>query len=303
MVSVVEESQRLHQSASVELHSKEQWLRSQQSLRDMELQVTRTRAENEKVRRINGELFSKTNVLQNELLSTKAQFALQKEQDVKLIHTKTKKEEELRATVNKLNQKIELLEEECVKLKQSHSISPRINQSLHSKTHTDNSKETDNTSHKTKYLLTGSPTQSLSAPLHQSRSTVKSNKTTFDHPVPQATASLKLGSISDGADQDSLVSNSLPSLHTSNTSYATPLYGRKTVSTADGKDAVMCKQFIDMADLFCGQRVIVQRTNDIYEYGVIRAFPEYINGNMNFVGIELDLPSMFSQVAKMQLLH
>lgn len=305
LVSVVEENQRLQQSVSVELHSKKQWLLSQQSLHD---QITRARAENERVHQINGELLNKTNALQSELLSTKAQLALQKEQDAKLIHTKSKKEEELKATVDKLNQKIELLEEECVRLKQIHSISTRINHSPHSKTdegiekftsgtQSVNSKETDKTSNKLEYLLAGSPMQSLSASLYQSRSTTKSNETTSDHPVPQATASLKLRSISNVVDQDSLVSNSMPSLCNSNTSSTPPLYGKKTVSTADGEDAVMCKQFIDVADLFCGQRVIIQRTNDSYEYGVVRAFPEYINGNMNFVGIELDLPSMFSQVA------
>ena len=250
--------------------------------------------------------------LEEQLQNKEKELNIANETATKFINMKSKMEEEHRVTVDKLNQKIELLEQERVKLKHTHSISTRIDHSSHSdaavnqdtksftsETHSDKIKETDDTSNKTEHLLTSSPIQSLSASLFQSHSTnisITSSETTFDHSILQATASLELSSTRDVVDQDSLVSNSLPSLHGINTSYTTPLYTRKSVSTAGGEDAVMCKQFTDVANLFCGQRVIIQRINDSYEYGIVRAFPECINGNMNFVGIELDLPSMFSKI-------
>ena len=143
-------------------------------------------------------------------------------------------------------------------------------------------------------VLTSAPMQSFSTSLHplsNSKVTTKCSEASFGHPVPQTAASLKCYSAGNLMEQDSLVSNSLPtSLHSDNTS-TTALYIRKSVVTAEGEDVVMCKQIINKTDLFYEQRVVIQRTNDKYEYGVVRAFPGYISGNMNIVGIELDLPS------------
>ena len=315
--SVSEENQRLHQSLSVELHSQKQWSMPQQSLynelNNIKLQLSKARAENEKVHKMYDESLNKTNMLQSDLLSTKAQLVLQKElqeRDAKLLQMKDKREEELRATIDRLSHKIELLEEDCMKVKQAHGVfdysqrkataSQGVSKSMsEAKSSVDNNyscEQLDHPNNKLNNLLTSDPMQSLSASLYQSRAsefTTKSNETILCHPVPQAAASLKLSSSSDLVEQVPPASNSLPSLQSASTSYTTPLYVRKSVSTVNGEDTVMCKQIINVADLPGGKRVVVQRTNDKYEYGTVRAFPKYVGGNLNFVGIELDLSSTF----------
>lgn len=309
LVGVSEENQRLHQSLS---GTQKQWSLPQQSLynelNNIKLQLTKTTAEKEMMCKMYNESLSKANMLQSDLLSTKTQLVLQKEsqeRDAKLLQIKGRREEEMRATIERLNHKIELLEEDRVKVKQTHGTITRID---HSQQHTtvsqgvndndDSCKEDNQPDNKMNNLLTSDPMQSLSTSLYQLRAselTAKSNETIFSHPVPQATTtSLKLSSTSDLVEHVLPASNSLPSLQSGSVSCTTALYIRKSVSTAKGEDTVMCKQIINVTDLSCGQRVVIQQTNDKYEYGTVRAFPEYISGNINFVGIELDLPSTFN---------
>ena len=206
LANTSEENQKLHQSLSVDLCSLRQSSIPQQSfqneINNLKLQLTKVRSEYEKMRQMYGESHSTANVLQSDLLSTKAQLALLREvqeRDAKLLQMKDEREEGLKATIDRLNQKIKMLEQDCLKKQTPDTCS-------------------DDTS-------------------------------------------------------------------------TTAFYIRKSVVTAEGADVVMCKQIIDKTDLFYGQRVVIQRTNDKYEFGVVRAFPEYISGNMNIVGIELDLPS------------
>ena len=308
LVSVSEENQRLHQSLSVELHSQKQSHRSlYNELSNIKLQLTKTTAEKEMLCKMHDESLNKANILQTDLLSTKAHLLLQKElqeRDAKLLQIKEKREVELKATIDKLNYKIELLEGDYVKVQQTHSMITRFD---HSQQHTtvrqgvivsdDSCKEEYRPGNKMNNLLTSDPLQSLSASLYQSRGsefTAKSNEAIFSQPVSQGTTtSLKLTSTSDLVEQVPPASNSLPLLQSGSTPCTTPLYVRKLVCTAKGEDAVKCKQIINITDLYCGQRVVIQRTNDKYEYGTVRALPEHISGN---IGIELDLPSMFIEI-------
>lgn len=315
LVSALERNHQLQQTASAESHSEKQWSLSQQSLynelNNIKLQLTKTKAENEKVHYMYSESLNKANMLQSELLSIKAQLTLQRElqeRDAKLLHIKEKTEEELRATINKLNQKIELLQQDRVTMNQNHSVFTKIDYLDHSKTaasqkvrkFTSETHSVDNDDHSHKKvdqasgcLLTSDPMQSLSASLYKSR-TSESDETIVSH---QATASVKLNTVSDVAEQVlPIASSSMPSLQNNNDSFTTALYARKFVCTASGEDAVMCKQVIKVSDVSCGERVIIHNTNDKHEYGTVRAFPSYINGNINFVGIELDLPSMLLNV-------
>ena len=263
LVSVSEENQRLHQSLSVELHSQQSQRSSYNELSNIKLQFTKTTAEKEMLRKKCDESLNKANMFQTDLLSTKAQLLLQKElqeRDAKLLQIKEKREEELKATIDKLNYKIELLEGDYVKVQQTHSMITRFD---HSQQHTtvrqgvivsdDSCKEEYRPGNKMNNLLTSDPLQSLSASLYQSRAsefTAKSNGAIFSQPVPQATTtSLKLTSTSDLVEQVPPASSSLPLLQSGSTPCTTPLYVRKLVCTAKG-DAVMCKQIINVTDLY-----------------------------------------------------
>ena len=235
MVSVSEENQQLHQSLSVELHSQKQSQRSlYNELNNIKLQLTKATAEKDMLRKMYDESLNKTNMLQTDLLSTKAQLVMQKElqeQDAKLLQIKEKREEELRATIDRLNHKIE---DDCVRVSQGVIDID------------DSCKEENRPDNKMNNLLTGDPMQSLSASLYQSRAsefTAKSNDTIFSHLVPQATTtSLKLRSASDLVEKVPPASNSLPLLQSGSPSCTTAaLYVRKLVCTAKGEDMVMCK--------------------------------------------------------------
>ena len=295
LANTSEENQRLHQSLSVEYRSVPQQS-FYNEVKNLKLQLSKTRAEKEKIHQMYGESLSKANVLQSDLLSTKAQLVLQKElqeRDAKLLQMKDKREEELKATIDRLSQKIESLEQDCLK-KQTHGLfTVSQDNKLTNKAYSSVDNRDEEVAHPMNIESTCDPMQSLSTSPHQlptSKVTTKSSEAILSHPVPQTTASLKCSSAGNLMEQGSLVSNSLPSLHY-NTS-TTALYIRKSVVTAEGEDVVMCKQVIHKTDLFYGQRVIIQMANDKYEYGVVKAFPEYISGKMNIVGIELDLPSM-----------
>jgi len=332
LISVVKENQQLQQSIAVEMRSPKQHSLPQQSLcnelDNVKLQLTKAKTENEKIRQMHSESLTKLNMLQTELHSTKAQLALQKqlqERDAKLLHLKDQKEEESKTTINKLNQKIDFLEQYFVKAKQTHGTltstdylkhsEAATNQDIqklidetHSSVDTDGDplKEVDCTSDKLNYLLTNDPMHSLSASLDQSQTNepiAKSNTTTLSHPIPQVTAAWDLSGTGNVVEQVPVVSSSMPSLQSSSASYhTTVLYIRKSVCTASGEDIVMCKQIVDVSDLSCGQKVVTQRTNDKYQYGTVRAFPKYINGKTNFVGVELDLPSMFNKLSYLPIL-
>lgn len=289
--SMVADSQQLQQSAFVELqHSRKQCSTPQQSLyhelNNVKLQLTDMRAENKRMHQMYGESLSEASILQTELLSSEAQLTMQKElqeRNAKLLQMKDRREEELKSTIERLSK---YLEQDCVRVEQTHSIITTTNHSEYSKVE-DAEKFTvsiDNYSrkevkcgegNKTCCLLTADPEMSLSASLYQLRACcAKSNETISAHP-PSHTASLKQNSMA------SVVSNQAPSLQSASASSITTLCIRNSV----GEELVMCKQ-ITMPDLSCGQRVVVQRQDDTYQYGTVQALP-------NFVGVELDLPGMY----------
>ena len=113
LANASEENQKLYQPLSVDLRSLKQWSVPQQSfyneVNNLKLQLTKVRSENEKMHQMYGESLSKANVLQNGLLSTKAQLMLQREvqeRDAKLLQMKDKREEELKAAIGRLNQNL-----------------------------------------------------------------------------------------------------------------------------------------------------------------------------------------------------
>ena len=66
----------------------------------------------------------------------------------------------------------------------------------------------------------------------------------------------------------------------------------KQVVTADGEESVSCEPFSSQAEVKKGLRVVVSRTSST-EYGTVRAANATIDGKRGFVGLELDLPSMY----------
>ena len=66
----------------------------------------------------------------------------------------------------------------------------------------------------------------------------------------------------------------------------------KQVVTADGEESVSCEPFSSQAEVKKGLRVVVSRTSST-ECGTVRAANATIDGRRGFVGLELDLPSMY----------
>ena len=66
----------------------------------------------------------------------------------------------------------------------------------------------------------------------------------------------------------------------------------KQVVTANGEESVSCEPFSSQAEVKKGLRVVVSQANS-NEYGTVRAANATIDGRRGFVGLELDLSSMY----------
>ena len=71
----------------------------------------------------------------------------------------------------------------------------------------------------------------------------------------------------------------------------------KKVVTANGELNVMCEAIHVMSELHKGEKVVVHRYNNINEYGTVRALHVTINNKPWYVGVELDLPGLYTNVA------
>ena len=67
----------------------------------------------------------------------------------------------------------------------------------------------------------------------------------------------------------------------------------KQVETANGKQDVSCEPVSSIAEVKKGQRVVVCRANST-EYGTVRAVNVAIDTKKGFIGVEMDLPSMYN---------
>ena len=68
----------------------------------------------------------------------------------------------------------------------------------------------------------------------------------------------------------------------------------KQVETANGKQDVSCEPVSLSVAVKKGQRVVVCRANNSNEYGTVRAVNVTIDTKKGFIGVEMDLPSMYN---------